>query len=63
MPIWGKFFQKINNDPQFKEILSLQYFTPTDSTLKNNICDESMNNDNDGFIPLEEISLENEFNN
>lgn len=63
MPIWGKFFQKINKDPQFKEILSLQYFTPTDSTLKNNICDESMNNDNDGFIPLEEISLENEFNN
>lgn len=63
MPIWGKFFQKINKDPAFKEVLSAKFFTPSDTTLMHNICDESMNDFNEGFVPLEEISLENEFNN
>lgn len=62
MPIWGKFFQKVNKDPQFKELLAMPYFTPSDTTLKANICDESSDLGNEGFVPLEEISLENEFN-
>jgi penicillin-binding protein 1A len=63
LPIWGKFFEKVVNDPTYTEIKEAKFFTPTDSSLMNNICSEFWNNEFDGdFEPLEEMSLEGQFN-
>lgn len=63
LPIWGKFFEKVVNDPKYTEIKEAKFFTPTDSSLMNNICSEFWDNEFDGeFEPLEEMSLEGQFN-
>jgi penicillin-binding protein 1A len=63
LPIWGKFFEKVVNDPKYAEIKEAKFFTPTDSSLMNNICSEFWDEEFEGdFEPLEEMSLEGQFN-
>jgi penicillin-binding protein 1A len=63
LPIWGNFFQKVVKDPKYTVIKEAKFFTPSDSNLINNICtDYGVNNEFfEGFVPLEEMSLESQF--
>ncbi|MCZ2394174.1 MAG: penicillin-binding protein [Chitinophagales bacterium] len=61
LPIWGNFFQKVVRDPKFKDIEQAKFFTPTDTTLIQNVCQDDSENFYDGFAPLEEMSLESQF--
>lgn len=62
LPIWGNFFQKVVKDPKYTDIKEAKFFTPSDTTLINNICtDYSESEFFEGFVPLEEMSLESQF--
>ena len=61
LPIWGNFFQKIVNDPKYKYIRDAKFFTPTDTSLIRNMCQQDEQNFYEGFAPLEEMSLESQF--
>lgn len=61
LPIWGNFFQKVVKDPKFKHIEEAKFFTPSDTTLINNVCHQDEDNFFEGFAPLEEMSLESQF--
>lgn len=61
LPIWGNFFQKIVNDPKFKDIKEADFFIPTDTSLINNICQQEADQFFEGFAPLDEMSLEGQF--
>lgn len=62
LPIWGNFFQKVVKDPKYTDIKEAKFFTPADTSLVNNICtDFSENEFIEGFVPLEEMSLESQF--
>ncbi len=62
LPIWGNFFQKVVKDPTFKNIEEAKFFTPSDTTLVKNVCQDDQENYYEGFVPLEEMSLESQFN-
>ncbi|MCO5231779.1 MAG: penicillin-binding protein [Chitinophagales bacterium] len=61
LPIWGNFFQKVVKDPKFKDIEQAKFFTPSDTTLIQNVCQDDSENFYEGFAPLEEMSLESQF--
>lgn len=61
LPIWGNFFQKVVKDPKFKYIEDAKFFTPSDTTLVTNVCQQDEESFYEGFAPLEEMSLESQF--
>ncbi len=61
LPIWGNFFQKVVKDPKFKYIEEAKFFTPSDTTLVTNVCQQDQESFFEGFAPLEEMSLESQF--
>jgi len=62
LPIWGNFFQKVVKDPNFKDIREAKFFTPSDTTLTKNVCQDTEEGEFfDGLAPLEEMSLEGQF--
>jgi len=42
MPIWGKFFHKVINDPKYKDIKDAKFFTPSDTTLVDDPCGKKL---------------------
>ena len=60
LPIWGKFFEKVVKDPQYKNLVDADFFIPDDTSLVHNICQQDLEN-YEGFAPLDEMSLESQF--
>lgn len=42
MPVWGKFFNKVINDPKYKYIKDAKFFTPSDTTLVDDPCGKKL---------------------
>ncbi len=61
LPIWGNFFQKVIDDPKYKYIKEADFFTPTDTSLIRNMCQQDAELFFEGFAPLDEMSLESQF--
>ncbi|MCO5247544.1 MAG: transglycosylase domain-containing protein [Chitinophagales bacterium] len=60
LPIWGKFFEKVVKDSHFKDIVDADFFTPDDTTLIRNVCQQDLE-DFEGFAPLDDRSIESQF--